>query len=141
MNPITVIPWDRDFLTGLATQLLERFQGRFERLIVLFPHRRPRRYLLDKLAADQRLAKPCILPRILSIDELFSELAGKLTDSPLHPLSELDRVGMLHAVVKRIGAGLRGPGNPFPAEVKDFSSVVGQGPVRPKSFDLVVGKE
>jgi len=25
--------------------------------------------------------------------------------------------------------------------VKDFSSVVGQGPVRPKSFDLVVGKE
>jgi RecB family exonuclease len=120
VNPITVIPWDRDFLTGLATQLLERFQGRFERLIVLFPHRRPRRYLLDKLAADQRLAKPCILPRILSIDELFSELAGKLTDSPLHPLSELDRVGMLHAVVKRIGAGLRGPGNPFPAEVKDF---------------------
>jgi hypothetical protein len=29
----------------------------------------------------------------------------------------------------------------IPAEVKDFSSVVGQGPVRPKSFDLVVGKE
>ncbi|WP_243363939.1 PD-(D/E)XK nuclease family protein [Fundidesulfovibrio terrae] len=120
MNPITVIPWDRDFLTGLATQLLERFQGRFERLIVLFPHRRPRRYLLDKLASDERLAKPCILPRILSIDELFAELAGRLTDSPLRPLSELDRVGMLHAVVKRIGAGLRGPGNPFPAEVKDF---------------------
>jgi hypothetical protein len=27
------------------------------------------------------------------------------------------------------------------AEVKDFSSAVGQGPVRPKSFDLVVGKQ
>jgi hypothetical protein len=27
------------------------------------------------------------------------------------------------------------------ADVKDFSSSVGQGPVRPKSFDLIVGKE
>jgi hypothetical protein len=27
------------------------------------------------------------------------------------------------------------------ADVKDFSSSVGQGPVRPKSFDLIVGKQ
>ncbi|MBI4807175.1 MAG: PD-(D/E)XK nuclease family protein [Desulfovibrio sp.] len=120
MNPVTVIPWDRDFLTGLAEQLLERFQTRFESLIVLFPHRRPRRYLLDKLSSDERLAKPCILPRIVSIDELFAELAGRITATPLRPLSELDRVGVLHRVVTGLRAGLRGPDNALPEEVKDF---------------------
>lgn len=120
MNPVTVIPWDRDFLTGLSEQLLDRFQTSFENLIVLFPHRRPRRYLLDKLASDERLAKPCILPRIVSIDELFAELAGRITATPLRPLSELDRVGVLHTVVTGLGTGLRGPGNAFPEEVKDF---------------------
>jgi hypothetical protein len=120
VNPITVIPWDRDFLAGLATHLIERFQGRFENLIVLFPHRRPRRYLLDKLKDDARLAKPCLLPRMLSIDELFSELAGRLHPEPQRPLSELDRVGVLHKVVIDLGLGLRGPDNALPAEVKDF---------------------
>lgn len=120
MNPITIIPWDRDFMTGLASHLVERFQGRFEDLIVLFPHRRPRRYLLDKLAEDDRLNKPCLLPRILSIDELFAELATELHPHPLRPLTELDRVGVLHEVVSRLKVGLRGPHNAFPAEVKDF---------------------
>jgi hypothetical protein len=120
VNPITVIPWDRDFLAGLAAHLIERFQGRFENLIVLFPHRRPRRYLLDKLKDDARLAKPCLLPRMLSIDELFVELAGRLHPEPLRPLSELDRVGLLHKVTRELGLGLRGPDNVLPAEVKDF---------------------
>ncbi|WP_243439873.1 PD-(D/E)XK nuclease family protein [Fundidesulfovibrio soli] len=120
MNPVSVIPWDRDFLTGLGTHLVENFQDRFQSTLVLFPHRRPKRYLLDKLAADARLPKPCLLPRILSIDELFAELAGRLHPTPLRQLTELDRVGVAHAVVTRLGVGLRGPDNAFPSEIKDF---------------------
>jgi len=120
VNPISVIPWDRDFLTGLCTHLVENFRDRFDSLVVLFPHRRPRRYLLDKLAADERLPKPCLLPRMLSIDELFAELAGSIHPAPLRLISELDRVGVLYRVATRLGLGLRGPGNAFPAEVKDF---------------------
>ncbi|HEX9081103.1 MAG TPA: hypothetical protein VF768_02430, partial [Holophagaceae bacterium] len=63
---------------------------------------------------------PCVLPRILSIDELFAELAGRLHPEPLRPLTELDRVGVLHKVVTNLGAGPRGPETPFPAETKDF---------------------
>ncbi len=118
--PVTVIPWDRDVLTGLSTYLVERFQGRFDNLVVLFPHRRPRRYLLDKLAADDRLPKPCLLPRIVSIDELFAELAGAVSPRPLRPIQELDRVGLLHCVVRGLGGRLRGPDAALPVEVKDF---------------------
>jgi len=120
MNPVTVIPWDRDFLSGLATRLVENHQDEFVSLTVLFPHRRPRRYLLDKLAEDKRLPKPCLMPRILSVDELFAELAAGLSPQPLRPLTELDRVGTLHKVVLGLGLGLRGPGSAFPTEVKDF---------------------
>ena len=116
MNPITVIPWDRDFIAGLSAHLVENFQGRFENLVVLFPHRRPRRYLLDRLAADARLPKPCLLPRVLSIGELFAELAGRLLDAPPRTLTELDRVGVLHKVVLGLGSGLRGPDNALRSE-------------------------
>ena len=120
MNPITVIPWDRDFLSGLATHLTQRFQGRFDNVIVLFPHRRPRRYLREKLAHDPGLPKPCLLPKILSIGELFAELATRMHPQPMRPLSVLDRVGVLHTVTKNLKTGPRGDTPGFPAELKDF---------------------
>lgn len=120
MIPITVIPWDRDFLSGLARYLAERFGGRFENVVVLFPHRRPRRYLFDRLAAEPRLGKPCLLPEIVSIGELFDKLCLSTHPDPLGRLGRLDQVGMLHRVVTGLGAGLRGRTDGFPEEIKDF---------------------
>ncbi|GFK94318.1 ATP-dependent helicase/deoxyribonuclease subunit B [Fundidesulfovibrio magnetotacticus] len=120
MKPVTVVPWDRDFMAGLAAHLRERFQGRFENVLLLFPHRRPKRYLMERLASDERLPKPCLLPRTLSIDELFASLASGLHPEPLRPLSELDRAGVLHGVVTRLGIGPRGSERPFPEAMKDF---------------------
>jgi len=118
--PITVIPWDRDFLSGLARYLAERFAGRFENVTVLFPHRRPRRYLLDRLAAEPRLEKPCLLPEIVSIGEFFDNLCLGASSEPLGRPGRLDQVGMLHHVVTGLGAGLRGLTDGFPREIKDF---------------------
>ena len=120
MSAIAVIPWDRDFLAGLSSHVVERFEGRFENLVILFPHRRPKRYLVDKLLADARLAKPCLLPAILSIGDLFADLCQRVHDTPLRLLGELDQVGILHRVVSGLRPGLRGETDGFPSEVKDF---------------------
>ncbi len=120
MTPIAIIPWDRDFLAGLVSHVVERFEGRFENLVILFPHRRPKRYLVDKLQADSRLAKPCLLPNILSIGDLFADLCQRVHRKPLRQLGELDQVGLLHRVVSSLRPGLRGDTDGFPAEVKDF---------------------
>ena len=120
MNSIYVIPWDRDFLSGLTAYIREQFQDRFENLIVVFPHRRPRRYLLDMLGQDPRLAKPCLMPRIFSIDELFTHVAAQLRLGALRPLSELDQMGVLHKVTQDLGLGLRGPRNVLPRAMRDF---------------------
>ena len=120
MIPVTIIPWDRDFMTGLAGHLVENFPQGFQDVMVLFPHRRPKRYLVDRLLADPRLAKPCLLPDMVSIQELFARIGQAVHGRPLRPLGELDRVGLLHRVVRELKPGLRGLNDGFPEEVKDF---------------------
>ena len=70
-RPFLLIPWDTDFLSELHRRINEATEGRAERAVVVFPHDRPRRYLLEAFRSEGRAL---ILPRMLTVRELFAGL-------------------------------------------------------------------
>lgn len=100
MRPFQIIDWGCDFPAGLAGMLLEA--GDLARTLVVFPHQRPRRYLLKAL---QELAgdRPLLLPEILTINELAPRLRQRIEARPLRQATDLDRAGLLAEVVAELG--------------------------------------
>ncbi len=97
MQPVTLVPWQRDFMPALEKILTERDD--FSDCTVLFPHNRPRRYLKALFQADDNLSRPVFLPRMASIAEFISGLRRDLTDRPVIQANRLDLVELLYAVV------------------------------------------
>ena len=54
-RPFTVMDWRGDCLGGLAELIPQRTGGDMRRALAVFPHQRPRRHLLRRLAQDPRL--------------------------------------------------------------------------------------
>ena len=104
-SAFSIVPWRRDFLAGLVDCLLDRLPearstGDLSSCLIVFPHRRPRRYLQDRLARDPRLPKPCRPPAIISAAECFARLRAALVAqdilSPATTIGALDQVALLH---------------------------------------------
>ncbi|WP_027183407.1 PD-(D/E)XK nuclease family protein [Desulfovibrio inopinatus] len=113
-----IVAWDRDFIDGLTTLLLDETGGDFSNVTLVFPHRRPKRYLLHSLTESNRLKRPCILPHIVSVDDWFAELGQTLAAGQLSPVESLDRIALLHrCVLDLVDAGRIGE---YPREFHTF---------------------
>ncbi len=101
-NTFRIVAWDRDFIDGLTTLLLDQTGGDFTDVTLVFPHRRPKRYLLHSLNENPRLKRPCILPHIVSVDDWFAELGHTLAAGRVTPIDSLDRIALLHQCVMQL---------------------------------------
>ena len=117
MRPFRIIDWRKDFIAELAGTLVE--SGDIPNSLVVFPHLRPRRYLLRNLAANSSIPKPFMPPEILSVGELFEKLYFRLADSPGTAVQPLERAGLLYEVVRAsVPAG--GPLQNLPVDREKF---------------------
>lgn len=106
MQPITLIPWQTDFIPALGDLLVER--NDFSDLTVLFPHNRPRRYLKAFFAANEDLPRPVFLPHMTSIADFISGLRRDLAPTPVIRANPLDLVELLREVVTDLRSQGRG---------------------------------
>ncbi|MDR0467029.1 MAG: PD-(D/E)XK nuclease family protein, partial [Deltaproteobacteria bacterium] len=104
MTPFVVIPWQNSFLAGLKQFILEECQGVPERAAVIFPHNRPKRYLVDLFKKDADLPRPLLLPRLLTIQELFTLCRARLPLPLAYRPGLLDAVVLLHRCVRELAA-------------------------------------
>lgn len=100
-----LIPWQADAMRALADLLLDAPRPLHDHLVV-FPHRRPHRQLLDTLAARLTAngSRPVRAPRILAGGELLTRLRGELALPPAVIVSRLDRIHLLQQIVASLGA-------------------------------------
>lgn len=101
-NPFLVFPWDTDFLAGLKKLVMQTTGNRPGNCTLVFPHGRPGRYLVDMFRNDAAIPKPCLLPRILTVSELFAALRAEAEQRPPVSAGLLDRVGLLLQVVTEL---------------------------------------
>lgn len=109
-RPFLIFPWDTDFLAGLTATLAEATNGRPGDAVFVFPHGRPGRYLVDRIRRAPDIARPCLLPRVFTVRQMFTLLRAHAEDPtarPARPIPLLDRVGLLMDCVR----GLARPGD------------------------------
>lgn len=94
-QPFIIIPWENDFLAGLARLVLSETDGNPARACIIVPHSRPRRYFADTLYAMPELPKPFALPQMITVSELFATLRSEIENNPPEQIEMLDRVGLL----------------------------------------------
>ncbi|WP_084559356.1 PD-(D/E)XK nuclease family protein [Nitratidesulfovibrio termitidis] len=102
-RPFLIFPWDTDFLAGLTTTLIEATDGRPGDAVFVFPHGRPGRYLVDRIRRAPDIARPCLLPRVFTVRQMFTLLRAHAEDPtarPARPIPLLDRVGLLMDCVR-----------------------------------------
>lgn len=108
-RPFTVVDWRGDCMEALAELIPERTGGAMRDALVIFPHQRPRRHLMRRLAMDDRLHKPLFPPRMESVSDWLPGLRRELDPRPLTTAGPLDRAGLLYEVaaeLRREGQGL-----------------------------------
>ena len=99
MTPFRLYSWDAPFLPALLRDMVQLTDGKLGRAVLIMPHNRPRRYLLELLKQDTSLPRPLLLPRMVTLQELVAEYRAQDTQSPLHSALLLDRVALLHTCV------------------------------------------
>ena len=97
MNPVLMIPWQTDFMPALADMIAASNDP--SKLVVLFPHNRPRRHLKGLLAAHPAMPRPAFMPEMASIADFISGLHRSLAPQPPVKANPLDLVAMLHGIV------------------------------------------
>ncbi len=99
-RPIQVFPLDADLISLLQSELLARHDParpmNLAEVQIIFPHRRPKLYLLQKLA--QAVDRPFLPPRCLSLEDWILRQACLGTNSPPTLASALDQAWLLHLV-------------------------------------------
>ena len=95
-QPFLIVPWDVDFVAELHRRINAATEQRAERAVIVFPHDRPRRYLLEAFRAEDRAL---MLPRMLTVRELFAELRPMVhaDGRSLREAGIIDRIALLHA--------------------------------------------
>lgn len=101
-QPIHIVPWNADFIATLAGHLVAN-QADLARTRLIFPHNRPARHLRAALAAHPGLPKPCLLPRMQSLDDFLRTLRQNLAPVACLRAGKLDRIGVLHGIVRELG--------------------------------------
>ncbi|MBI5519758.1 MAG: PD-(D/E)XK nuclease family protein [Desulfovibrio sp.] len=151
-NLIHLVPWSADFIAALAEHLAARVANNADELAatrVVFPHNRPARHLRAALAAHPALPRPCLMPRMQSLDDFLSALRRELSPKPLLRAGKLDRIGVLHGIVRELGLangplqGLAGDARaffPWGARLAGLlEEMAGQG-VRPAAIHNLAGE-
>ncbi len=147
-QPIRIVPWSADFISALAERLVSR-RGELSRTRVIFPHNRPARHLRAALAAHPGLPKPCLLPRLQSLDDFLRTLRQDLSPEALLRAGQLDRIGVLYGIVRGLGL-VDGPLAVLGGTARDFfpwgarlagllEEMAGQG-VRPAAIHNLAGE-
>ncbi|MGE4292880.1 MAG: PD-(D/E)XK nuclease family protein [Desulfovibrio sp.] len=94
-----LVDWGADFLREIGLFLADRDP---RSVSVVFPHRRPALYLKRFFASEPGLARPRLLPEMLSFEELVSKLRRGLAPDPLKPARKLDQAALLHDIAVRL---------------------------------------
>lgn len=100
MIPLTLIPWQNDFMAALADMVAGTDNP--ADLVVLFPHNRPRRHLKGLLAAHPDMKRPSFMPRMASIADFLADLHRCLAPEPPARANPLDLVEQLHQIVREL---------------------------------------
>lgn len=90
---VFLFPWERPFLPALQQFMDEPERRRLHTLLIV-PHRRPWRYLQELYAASPEGGR--ILPKMLTMTEVFAAWRGSLPPMPLREANMLDCVALLH---------------------------------------------
>ena len=119
MQPVGIVPWTEEFFAAVARRLAARTGGDFRDTLVLFPLRRAARHLCDRLAELPDLPKPLLLPEIAAFGEWAAGLGASFAPTPPVALDLLDRVAILHDIVREIAPDGEEDGD-FPLEMTRF---------------------
>lgn len=105
-KPFLLVPWSADFLDAVRAVTDEATGGRPGRAVVVFPHSRPRRYLVD--GYRRHAALPLLLPRVMTGQELREWCREAWTANGVQPrrADMLDRVALLWDSVARVARDL-----------------------------------
>ncbi|MGE9986088.1 PD-(D/E)XK nuclease family protein [Desulfovibrio sp. SGI.169] len=98
-TPFWIFPWQRPFLPDLKVMLEECSGGRPGSALLIVPHNRPWRYLLQLYAQE---GGPRLLPKALTLSEMVMIWRSSASDVPLHTANLLDRVALLHDCVQAL---------------------------------------
>lgn len=98
-TPFLIFPWQRAFLPDLKVMLEEYSNGRPGSVLLIVPHNRPWRYLLQLYAQE---GGPRLLPKVLTVSEMVTAWRSGGSDGPLYTANLLDRVALLHACVQAL---------------------------------------
>lgn len=100
-RPFLVFPWDKPFLPELVRSLCTGLcpQGGLGDCVILVPHNRPRRYLLELLRTHPDVPRPTLLPRMLTVTEAVGLFRFREAPSR-REAALLDRVALLHQSVQ-----------------------------------------
>jgi ATP-dependent helicase/nuclease subunit B len=145
---IHIVPWNADFIEALAEHLVGN-QTELARTRLIFPHNRPARHLRAALAAHPGLPKPCLLPRMQSQDDFLRTLRQGLDANACLRAGQLDRIGVLHGIVRGLGL-TGGPLEALGGSAREFfpwgarlasllEEMAGQG-VRPAAIHNLAGE-
>lgn len=97
-STFTLIPWQNDFLKAtLNVALEENTTSSSEALansLFIFPFSRPAKYLQNIIIESPLVHKPCRMPRIMPVHQLFAEMYQELYP-PAKTCGFLDRVGLV----------------------------------------------
>lgn len=100
-RPLSLIPWQTDFMPALADMIV--LHDNLSKLIVLFPHNRPRRHLKGLLSGHPDLSRPVFMPQMVSIADFVSGLHRQMAQQPPMRANQLDLVETLHQIVIDLG--------------------------------------
>ncbi|MDR2825797.1 MAG: PD-(D/E)XK nuclease family protein [Deltaproteobacteria bacterium] len=106
-KPFQIIPWEQDFLPALLK--LAMAEGKLEQALFIFPHSRPTRYLKNIIRAEPGIIKPCLLPEMLPVQQVFQQLRNAVL-SPAITISHLDQIGLLLECARAERMDLAAPG-------------------------------
>ena len=124
-TPFLVIPWNVNFIERLTDCLLERTNGRLGEAVLIFPHGRPGRYVLDALRHKPGLAKPCLLPRMFAARDLFARVRQMACGVRREP-GLLDRVALMRECVAAVARDMPAPGMGWPEPAHGLHNVLDQ---------------
>lgn len=96
-SPFYIFPWDKPFMPPFKNFVEEISGGHPGRAVIITPHLRPARYMKDLFAKGK---KACVLPKMMSVNNMITAWRAALSKKSLHVASPLDQAALLYDCVK-----------------------------------------
>ncbi len=120
-KPFSLFDWRRPFLQDVYEYICKNTDNLRQHSLLILPHKRPRRYLLDTIKRDIHLPRPVLVPRMLTIAEFVQNIRPH--SSGLRTASHLDRMHLLYECVQKAAHDDEGDA-PFAISIRrQFSSM------------------